>query len=192
MLTVLLQWKQSRLSQTVVRRVLVLTWASWILTTGMWSLLLCFGVAMLDRVIASSSSSMAGRNSVPLRVVCDPKPFSNAKPMVLWLKEFLRSLRDSDRKQPGDKKGQVLLKIPTLNSNDLTLWLYSSDCAWRDGQSLRLGWDTMSSTSSGLLCKMAAASLNVTPSKLVLFSEMSLPPGKKKRQNLCYWFMWMF
>lgn len=38
----------------------------------------------------------------------------------------------------------------------------------------------MSSTSSGLLCKMAAASLNVTPSKLVLFSEMSLPPGKKR------------
>lgn len=51
-----------------------------------------------------------------------------------------------------------------------------------DGESsgpiLRLGWDTMSSTSSGLLCNMAAASLNVTPSKLVLFSEMRRPPGK--------------
>lgn len=39
----------------------------------------------------------------------------------------------------------------------------------------------MSSTSSGLLCKMAAASLNVTPSKLVLFREMSRPPGKKQQ-----------
>lgn len=43
---------------------------------------------------------------------------------------------------------------------------------------LRLGWDTMSSTSSGLFCKIAAASENVTPSKLVLFREMRRPPVK--------------
>lgn len=48
-------------------------------------------------------------------------------------------------------------------------------------QILRLGWDTMSSTSSGLLCKMAAASLNVTPSKLVLFKEMRRPPEKNQQ-----------
>lgn len=34
----------------------------------------------------------------------------------------------------------------------------------------------MSSTSSGLLCKIAAASLKVTPSKLVLLREMRRPP----------------
>lgn len=36
----------------------------------------------------------------------------------------------------------------------------------------------MSSTSSGLFCKIAAASENVTPSKLVLFREMRRPPEK--------------
>lgn len=81
---------------------LVLTWASWIRTTGMWSLLPCFGVAMLDRVIASSSSSMAGRNSELLSVVCDPKPRSSAKPRVLWLKELLLSFRDA----AGNKKNR--------------------------------------------------------------------------------------
>lgn len=77
---------------------LLLTSGSCIRTTGMCSLLLCLGVAMLDRVMASSSSSMAGRNSVPLRVVCEPKLLSKAKPRVLWLREFLLSLRDSDGK----------------------------------------------------------------------------------------------
>lgn len=43
----------------------------------------------------------------------------------------------------------------------------------------RLGWETISSTSSGLLCKIAAALVNVTPSKLILFREMRRPPAKK-------------
>lgn len=51
---------------------------------------------------------------------------------------------------------------------------------------LHLGWDTMSSTSSGQFCRMAAASVNVTPSKLVLLREMRRPPGKNIYQNLCY------
>lgn len=55
--------------------------------------------------------------------------------------------------------------------------------AYLHAKILRLGWDTMSSTSSGLFCKMAAASLNVTPSKLVLFREMRRPPWKNKKQN---------
>lgn len=44
----------------------------------------------------------------------------------------------------------------------------------------------MSSTSSGLFCKIAAASENVTPSKLVLFREMRRPPERtndKQRMN---------
>lgn len=56
-----------------------------------------------------------------------------------------------------------------------------STCRWENNECiLRLGWDTISSTSSGLLCKMAAASLNVTPSKLVLLREMRRPPEKNQ------------
>lgn len=59
---------------------------------------------------------------------------------------------------------------------NMTVWT-----SQRTKQILRLGWDTMSSTSSGLLCKMVAASLNVTPSRLVLFKEIRRPPGKIKK-----------
>lgn len=96
---------KSLISNHCLSWVLVLTWASCIRTTGMWSLLFCFGVAMLDRVMASSSSSMAGRYSVPLSVVCDPKPRSNARPRVLWLKELLLSFRVSDGKTTRWDKG---------------------------------------------------------------------------------------
>lgn len=50
---------------------------------------------------------------------------------------------------------------------------------WVSEWTLHLGWDTMSSTSSGLLCKIAAASEKVTPSKLVLLREMRRPPGSE-------------
>lgn len=46
-----------------------------------------------------------------------------------------------------------------------------------------MGWETISSTSSGLLCKIAAASVNVTPSKLILFREMRRPPAKKEKRG---------
>lgn len=129
MLTTLRPWKQSHLSLTTVSWVLVLTWASCIRTTGMWSLLPCFGVAMLDRVMASSSSSMAGRYSVPLSVVCDPKPLSNARPRVLWLKELLLSFRDSDRKMVH--MCIVLSVIPT-HSNGLTMIYMQRKKHWAD------------------------------------------------------------
>lgn len=69
--------------ETEISSELVPTWASCIRTTGMWSRLPILGVAMLDRLMASSSSSMAGRYSEPLSVVCEPKPRSSAKPRVL-------------------------------------------------------------------------------------------------------------
>lgn len=47
----------------------------------------------------------------------------------------------------------------------------------------------MSSTSSGLLCKIAAASVNVTPSKLILFREMRRPPAKKKKSPFFHFAM---
>lgn len=58
-------------------------------------------------------------------------------------------------------------------------------------EDLRLGWDTMSSTSSGLFCSMAAAILNVTPSRLILFREISRPP-KQKRKRLSASFICFF
>lgn len=146
-----------------------LAWASCIRTTGMWSFLFCFGVAMLDSVMASSSSSMRGRNSVPLRVVCDPKLLSSDKPRVLWLKELCLSFSKSDQKNSHHKP---LMEAVVISNTERAPLI----------QLLHLGWDTISSTSSGLFCKMAAASLNVTPSKLVLFREMRRPPAKINRK----------
>ena len=51
---------------------------------------------MLDRFRASSSSSMAGLNSVLFRVVCEPKPFSRANPRLLWVRKLLLSFRDTE------------------------------------------------------------------------------------------------
>lgn len=113
--------------------------------------------------MASSSSSTAGRYSVPLRVVCEPKLFSSDIPRAL--KEPILSLGDSDGKTA---------RKDCYDTDEGREDLHEG----RVERILRLGWDTMSSTSSGLLCKMAAASLKVTPSKLVLFREMRRPPGK--------------
>ena len=51
---------------------------------------------MLARARASSSSSMAGLNSVLFRVVWEPKPFSRAKPRLLWVRKLLLSFRDTE------------------------------------------------------------------------------------------------
>lgn len=173
----------------------VLTWGSCILTTGMWSFLLCFGVAMLDSAMASSSSSTGGRNSVPLSVVCDPKLRSRDRPTLLWLKELFRSFRDSEKREIitgcfHDKRCKILTVIyesTVSESRTLRVCLWESDSESRTLRvhwaNLRLGCDTMSSTSSGLLCKTAAASLKVTPSRLVLFREMRRPPGSKNELN---------
>lgn len=59
-------------------------------------------------------------------------------------------------------------------------------------EDIRLGWDTMSSTSSGLLCNMAAAILNVTPSRLILFREISRPPKHKQKKIRIFHFFKFF
>lgn len=48
-----------------------------------------------------------------------------------------------------------------------------------DANRAPFGWEMMSCTSSGLFCMTSAASLKVTPSRLMLFREIRRPPADK-------------